>query len=1025
MNRLPRFALARKSLVLAALVLALFWSLAAALGMQRREDPGTTQRQTEVVATWPGATTRDVEQLVTKKISDDLRGVANVEHVEGTSRPGISVIRIDFDDAISNADAPLRDVRNHLADLRSELPPAVDGPSIVDDAWKTYPLIVGVTSAGRSPRELRDFAKALADRISRLPDAGLVKMVGAQEQQLNVDLDVAALSQFGVTARDVTDALAAQNELVPAGDAAVGGRLAQIDPAAPLTSASDVARTPVSTFDGRLLRVGDLARVTTGYPDPPSEIVHVAGTRGIAIAIAAKETSSVTDLGPEVTRLLDAERVNWPAGTTASLIADQPKTVSDRIADFGFNLVLAIVIVTGLVALFMGPRNGLIVGVTVILSMALTFGYMKFVAVDINQISILALIISLGIIVDTGIVSVDNIEHHLRAGMAREEAAARGLGDLWLPLLTSTLVAMSSFLPFRLMGGGIGDFVRDLGVVTSISLAMSLLVAYFITPILGVWFATGGDGRAPFDGVLAVLQRAFVPVGTTALARPLLTAGVALLAVAGAFAYVPRLGMQFFPSADRAQFFIDISAADGTDIRTTERIAAHVERLIAGQTGVTTYGAFIGAGAPRFYYNVTSEQPTPSYAQIIVDTVDVAAANRLVDALAARTRAQVSGARIEVKRLEQGPPVGAPIQIRLAGDDDEAALDRAARLTAQQLAATPGASAVRDSRGVPTTKLSAALDPQRLGAAGVRASDVQALVALAYGGTVATSIREPDRQTPVVVRLPAELRRDAGAFGTLAVRNSAGAAVPLDEFATVAPATQTSVTALRDGIRTITVLANVERGALPSDVLAEFRASRAALGLPAGVQLSYGGEDEQTTKSFRNLLTAVIVGLLINQMVLLWEFRTLRLSLVVLCAVPLGLVGAICGLALTGQHFGFIAALGIASLGGIVTNHTIVLFEYARREIEAGEALERALIRAGTKRLRPILLTVLASIAGLLPLAFSAQTLWRPFCWSVIFGLGLSMPMTLVALPAIFRLAMGSGARPRKPFPLHVAKAES
>ena len=247
----------------------------------------------------------------------------------------------------------------------------------------------------------------------------------------------------------------------------------------------------------------------------------------------------------------------------------------------------------------------------------------------------------------------------------------------------------------------------------------------------------------------------------------------------------------------------------------------------------------------------------------------------------------------------------------------------------------------------------------------------------------------------------------------------------IDEFATVAPATQTSVTALRDGIRTITVLANVERGALPSDVLAEFRASRAALGLPAGVQLSYGGEDEQTTKSFRNLLTAVIVGLLINQMVLLWEFRTLRLSLVVLCAVPLGLVGAICGLALTGQHFGFIAALGIASLGGIVTNHTIVLFEYARREIEAGEALERALIRAGTKRLRPILLTVLASIAGLLPLAFSAQTLWRPFCWSVIFGLGLSMPMTLVALPAIFRLAMGSGARPRKPFPLHVAKAES
>ncbi|MDB5027409.1 MAG: acriflavin resistance protein, partial [Candidatus Eremiobacteraeota bacterium] len=262
------------------------------------------------------------------------------------------------------------------------------------------------------------------------------------------------------------------------------------------------------------------------------------------------------------------------------------------------------------------------------------------------------------------------------------------------------------------------------------------------------------------------------------------------------------------------------------------------------------------------------------------------------------------------------------------------------------------------------------------------------------------------------VRLPASLRRDAAGFGALAVTAGGGASVPLAELATVAPATQTSVATYRDGTPTVTVMADVE-GRLASAVLSDLRHSAAATTLAPGVRLSYAGEDEQTTKSFRNLLVAVVVGLLLNQMILLWEFRTLRLSLVVLSAVPLGLAGAITGLAVTGQHFGFVASLGISSLGGIVTNHAIVLFEYAKREMESGATMDRALIIAGTTRLRPILLTVLASIAGLLPLAFSSQTLWRPFCWAVIFGLAVSMLMTLVVIPAVYRLV--AGGAPRSP----------
>ncbi|HTJ25680.1 MAG TPA: efflux RND transporter permease subunit [Candidatus Limnocylindria bacterium] len=1005
MRSLPQFAVRHKSFVLAGLVLALFWSAYSAYVMQRREDPLTTQRQTTVVTLFPGATTRDVEQLVTKKIADDLRGVAHVEHVEGISRPGISQVDVVFDDVIHDADPVLRDVRDHLADLHDQLPAGIGEPTLVDDVWKTYPIVVGVTQDGASPRELRDLAKHLADDLSRLPDAGLVKLVGEQVQRVDVALDVPALQRYALGAQDVVGALAARNALVPAGSVALDGRLADVDPADPLRSAADVAATIVRGGDGRPVRVGDVAHVRTAYPDPPDELVRVDGREGIAIAVQAKETSSLTDLGPEVNALLARARASWPAGTHAALIADQPRSVDDRIADFGLNLLLAVVIVTGLVALFMGLRNGILVGVTVVLTIVLTFGVIRLVGVDINQISILALIIALGIVVDTGIVSIDNIEHRLRAGDDRRTAAARGVGDLWMPLLTSTLVAMSSFLPFGLMGGGIGDFVRDLAIVTCASLAVSLAVAYLVTPILGEWFArpaARGAARSPFERVLDVLRARYVPLAQAALRRPRRTALLAVGAVVAAVAWVPHLGLQFFPAADRPQFFISVDAPDGTDIRTTERLVARIETIVRAQPGVTTVGSFVGAGAPRFYYNVVSEQPKPSYAQILVDTSDIASANRLVPLLQTRLRGEIAGARIAVKKLEQGPPVGDPIQLRLQGDDPSA-LALASTALRAKLAAVPGVVDVRDSLGEPTTTLAARIDRARVAETGASEADVQRLVSLAFGGTTATAIREADRQTPVVVRLPADLRSDAGAFGALAVRTSAGANIPLAELATLAPSTQTSVATYRDGSPTVTVLADVE-GRLPSEALADFRRAAAFVALPSGVRLSYAGEDEQTITSFRNLLVAVIVGLLINQMVLLWEFRTLRLSLTVLSAVPLGLVGAVAGLALTGSHFGFVASLGISSLGGIVTNHAIVLFEYAKREMESGHPMERALITAGTTRLRPILLTVVASIAGLLPLAFSSQTLWRPFCWAVIFGLGGSMLMTLIAIPAISRL---------------------
>jgi multidrug efflux pump subunit AcrB len=684
--------------------------------------------------------------------------------------------------------------------------------------------------------------------------------------------------------------------------------------------------------------------------------------------------------------------------------------------------MLAVVLVIVLVGLFMGARNGLIVGATVALSIVLTIGIMPLVGVDINQISLLALIVSLGIVVDAGIVAIDSIENHLRAGSDRRTAAWMGLHVLRLPLLTSTLVAMSSFFPFRFMGGGsTGDFVAALGIVTTAALAISLLVAYFVTPILGEWFAAASDlssvspveraVRRPFEALLAALQRWYVPLATASLRRPGLTVAIAVVLTVLAVAAMPLLGIQFFPSADRNQFVITVNAAEGTDLRTTARFVERIEARLRGRPGLLTYGAFIGASAPRFYYNLFPEQPKPSYAEIIVNTVDVATTNRLVGELGGEFERTLPGVRVEVKPFQQGPPVGTPIQIRLTGSD-RAELAWFAERIRGVLAGVPGAAHVRDSLGVPTTRIGARIDEDRAALAGVSDVSIQQLLALAYGGETATDIRGNDRETPVVVRLPEALRGTLDTVDALSVRNDAGAPVPLSEVVTTQLQTQTSVSTMRDGMPTVTVLAEA-RDRMPSAVLADFRARFAAFPIPPGVSIVYAGENEEIETSFRNLAIALGIGLLINQTILLWEFRQLRVSLVVLSAVPLGLVGAVFGLAVTDSPLGFVGALGIASLGGIVTNHAIVLFEYAKRERAAGLPMERALIVAGSKRLRPIMLTVLAAVAGLLPLAFSGQTLWRPFCWAIAFGLGNSMLMTLIAIPAVYRFVCGRGERTR------------
>ena len=1006
---LTKFAVRYRPVTYTLLAALMGLGLLAIFTLSRREDPDLQGRFVRIIALWPGATAQQEEELLADKLERTLLEVEDIKTVKSTSRPGIVVLQAECSDQTRDIKKFRDELRDRIADIRPNLPAGVLSVDVNDRFSDTAAVIIGVTQDGATDREREDAARKVRDRLRLLHGVAQADLIAPQEERITVALSSQKMAQRAITAAQVSAAIG-QHNILPAtgGSVALGASRFSIQPTGNLADYRELENLVIAAPDHAPVYLRDIATITRGYADPPDFLFRVNGKPAVGVSITMRKGYNITALGDEIQAELKTLKAELP-GAEFTRINDLPRSVVGRIAEFNENLLSGVLLIIVVLYLFMGLRSALIVGAMLPITILGTFALMFLFGRDIQQISITALIIALGLVVDNSIVVVDNVERKLSEGMEPEQAAIEGTDELRVPLLTSNLTTVASFAPLLLLSGGVGEFIRDLGVVTSLATLISLLLNLTIAPLIALRFLRGLHQDRPNRLRRAVLylvdrfRNGIAALAERGLKRAGLTVAIGVVGLFCAMAVVPKLGLQFFPSAVRNQFTIDVFLPEGRDIRETQRVAAKVEAIVRRQAGVESFATYVGQGGPLFYYNVTPEPPTENYAQIVVNTDSPERARPMLGAIQREANDTISEARVTARSLEQGPPVGAPIAVRVSGERI-ADLREAGDKIKAILNRTPGAQSVYHSYGEVPLTLNVAVNEDRARLAGLTAADIAQAARQGFSGETASYLREGDRQIPIQLRLEASERNSPQSLADMRLPTVGGESVPLREVAALSLAPQEARIERRNHVRTLTISAFSDGSRLPSQVLADAQKAIQHLDLPSGVTVAYGGEQEEVGKSFTELLLILGLTVVANLVIVVWEFNSFRAALTILAAIPFSLTGAVFGLWVMGLPFGFMAFLGITALGGVVTNHAIVLFEYALREQEEGVSLDRALLDAGTRRLRPILLTVLLSIFGVLPQAIHGGTLWPPLAWSLIFGLLMSLALTLVLIPSLYKV---------------------
>ena len=977
----------------------LAWGLFAYGAIPRREDPDVPVRFGQVVAAWPGASTEQVENLLADRLERTLLALDDVQKVESRCRPGLAILKIQARDSTANLTVFWSQVRDRLADGRGALPEGVLPLQINDHFGDTSILIYAVIWPQASERQREDLARRLRDSLRALSPLAEVSLLGHQSERLEVRLDSGQLSRYRINPSLVAQRLSQRNLLPQAGGLSEGpGQRWLTESAAPLDLES-LRQLPITDRS----KLADLASVQRSLPDPAVFRVRVQAQPAVAVSVTMRKGEDILRTGRRVEREVEKLRAQLPAGCQLVKVNDLPTSVVGRIAEFNHNLRDGVILILLITFAFMGFRSAALVGVMLPLTILGTYAAMQLCGRDLQQMSITALIIALGLVVDNSVVVVDNIEHQLSQGLAAEEAAQRGADQIRLPLLTSNLTTVAAFLPLAGLPGGKGDFIRDLGLVTSLATLVSLLLNLSLLPFLCRYFLRPVGQQRSARG-LSWLRSKMTAAAQRGLRHPGRTTALAGMLSLVAMGLLPVLGVQFFPSAQRSQFVVEVWTRDGTALEQTGRSVALVEKWLGQQPEVVQQIAYLGAGGPRFYYNVDPEPGLSNYAQLVVNTRGVADTEKLVKRLRIFSRDHFPQARVVPRKLEQGPPVGAPLALRLQGPDAESLRPVADQLVAL-LQKQSGVWLAYHDMGELAPEVKLNWDSQRLIELGLTHQDVSQATRISLNGLTVTHLRQGDREIPVDLRTRSP-------FEELTLFGSEGQVIPLALLAQ--PRIQPGVWrhSRYNRMPTCNIYGFVDESRLPSKILTDCLPQARSL-VPLSMQLSYGGEQEEVDKSLRELALVFASAVLGQLLIVAWEFNRLSLALSVLAAVPLSLFGGILGLALTGNAFSFTAFLGLITLGGVVTNHAIMFFEYTRAELGQGQDMTTAMIRAGSLRMRPILLTILLSIGGLLPLAIGGGNLWPPMAWTLIFGLLYSLPLALVVVPSFY--AWLSGWRWRRP----------
>jgi multidrug efflux pump subunit AcrB/outer membrane protein TolC len=968
----------------------------------------------QAVVAFPGADAEMVERLVLEPVEDALAEVDDIKHVMSSAYAETAVVAIDLDESVSDTDEAWDEVREALDTARTEFPSGVSEPRLNAKMSTDHDAVVLAVTGSPEPTELLAAARELRDALLAVPDVARVKIVGDPGEQVTIGLDDAAARRLGLPASALAAQLGARTRILPGGTLALGDRTVRLRPMAEMESVAEIARTQIQLPSGATVPLGEIADVRFGLREPVTELMRLDGDMAVGLGVVAKEKVNAVRFGDRVRAAVEGAAAELEPFVVHT-VAFQPERVADRLSSLNQSLLMGILIVAGMVILAMGLRLGLVVASVVPLVAFAAFAVFAWSGGELHQISIAAVVLALGMLVDNAIVVAENIQWRLDRGVERRDAARAAVRELAVPLAAATATTIAAFLPMLLAQSSTADFTRSIPVVVIMTLTISYLFAMAVTPVLSEIFLRPGSSRATaFTTALGTIAAGLALRRT----RIVLAAVTVLVAISVLASGLVR--QQFFPSADRNQFVVDIKLPEGAHLSATDAASDTLERALLARPEVTHVGAFVGRSAPRFYYNIQSVPWSPHFAQLMVTTRSTADVKPTLAWLRGEAERSLPGIEVIGRTLEQGPPVAAPVEIRLFSDN-LASLREAAGSIAGILRDTDGTVDVRHDLGPGEPTLRIVIDDAAAGRQGLTRADVAAAVHGHTRGFPVGELRTGDDPVPIVVRSSAGELMPAEALEVVDVAAPNGAVVPLAQVARLDAVWRPAAIHHRDRSRIATVSSQLDPGSTFSDVTRGLDARLAEAGLPDDVRIAFGGDAEGSGEANTAMLATLPAGVLLLLGVLLAEFNSFRRVAIILTTVPLAATGVIPGLLLADQPFGFMSLLGVIALVGIVVNNAIVLLEVIERRRRDGAAVDEALTDAIQQRIRPILLTTATTVAGLMPLALSPSTLWPPLAWAMISGLLASTVLTLVFVPALYRVLCG-GRSAHTTEPIRVAK---
>ncbi|MET3665176.1 efflux RND transporter permease subunit [Caulobacter sp. 1776] len=1009
---LATFAVRRWQFTLVAFGLLVMLGINALNTVPRSEDPHFPTPIVVIRAVLPGAEPSEMEQLVVDPIEDAVDGLDNIDKVESTSLDGSASIRVHFTwdvDAERKYDQVVREVNA----IRGNLPAGLTLLDIQRVRTSEVAIVqVALTSDIMPMRRLEKTADRLRERLDRVPGVREAKYWGAPPSEVQVTLDLARLSALRLPATAVADALRQAGAEAPIGAVQAGERRFNVKSGGAFHALETIGDTPVRAVGGQVTRVRDVAKVAWAQAEP-SHLTRFNGQRAVFLTVTQKDGQDVARITKAVQSVLDDYEKTLPAGVKLQRGFVQAENVKHRLNNLfrDFGIALALVLIT---LLPLGPRAGVVVMVSIPLSLLIGLSMLQAFGFTLNQLSIAGFVLALGLLVDDSIVITENIARRVREGEDRVDAAINGTRQISLAVLGCTATLMLAFLPLMALPAGSGAYIRSLPVTVLCTIAASLLVSMTIIPFLASRVLdkhSDPEGNVLLRAVNDGIHRFYRPVLHRALARPWLTLAILLTLCLTTLPLVKLIGSSLFPSAETPQFLIRVETPDGSSLARTDRALRYVEQRVKAEPDVVWQAANLGRGNPQIFYNRSQRESSTTFAEVFVSLKrwEPGRSEKVLDRLR-KDFANFPGARISVLTFENGPPIDAPVAVRLTGQNLDVLKALAGRAEAI-LKATPGARDVTNPIRLDRTDLDLGVDETKAAALGVPAGAPRRIARLALSGEETARFRDPDGDDYAVrVRLPmvqadGAARNPLSALKGVYVPTADGLAAPLDAIATPKLKSSPSRIDRFDRERTVTISAYVKTGFLASGVTrdAVARLNR-DLPLPPGYRMTLGGEAEAASESFAGLGAAVLVAVFGILAVLVLEFQKFKTALVVAGIIPFGVFGAVLALALTGNSLSFTATIGVVALIGIEIKNSILLVDFTEQLRREGMTLHDAIEKAGEVRFLPVLLTSVTAIGGLLPLAVEHSGLYSPLAIAIIGGLITSTLLSRVATPVMYWL---------------------